>query len=147
MANRAQGIILVRNPRSVNPAKSVDMDVSFDGRPFIPFTAMPDDAAGSALYEGALNGDYGDISLAPGKDYYWTAGQWMEMAKPSVEEQSRIRRDELMQLAAARIAPLQDAHDLGMANSEEESALIAWKQYRVLLNRVDLSAPVWPEMP
>ncbi|WP_340608936.1 tail fiber assembly protein, partial [Xenorhabdus bharatensis] len=46
--------------------------------------------------------------------------------------------------------PLQDAVDLDMATKEEKAALLKWKKYRVLLNRVDCStAPdiVWPEQP
>ncbi|MGU7842176.1 tail fiber assembly protein [Burkholderia sp. AW33-5] len=49
--------------------------------------------------------------------------------------------------AAAQIAPLQDAVDLGVATDEEKARLIIWKQYRVSLNRVDLVDPVWPEEP
>uniref|UniRef100_UPI001ABF6203 tail fiber assembly protein n=1 Tax=Xenorhabdus miraniensis TaxID=351674 RepID=UPI001ABF6203 len=48
------------------------------------------------------------------------------------------------------IAPLQDAVDLDIATDAEQSALTAWRKYRVLLNRVDCStAPdiQWPEQP
>ncbi|CAM6643993.1 phage tail protein [Escherichia coli] len=48
------------------------------------------------------------------------------------------------------IAPLQDAVDLDIATEEETSLLAAWKTYRVLLNRVDISvAPdiEWPAVP
>ncbi|MBG6242237.1 MAG: tail fiber assembly protein, partial [Candidatus Symbiopectobacterium sp. Dall1.0] len=56
----------------------------------------------------------------------------------------------LMQKASAAIAPLQDAADLDMATEAESALLVAWKTYRVLLNRVDIStAPdiEWPEQP
>ncbi|WP_280176249.1 tail fiber assembly protein [Xenorhabdus stockiae] len=56
----------------------------------------------------------------------------------------------LMSQAAITIAPFQDAVDLDMATKEEKAALLKWKKYRVLLNRVDCStAPdiVWPEQP
>lgn len=58
-------------------------------------------------------------------------------------------RDMLLSAAAARIAPLQDAADLGVATSAESLALTSWKQYRVAVNRIDLTAasPVWPAMP
>ncbi|EOM6987716.1 tail fiber assembly protein, partial [Escherichia coli] len=48
------------------------------------------------------------------------------------------------------IAPLQDAVDLEMATDDEQALLLAWKKYRVLLNRVDTStAPdvEWPAVP
>jgi len=54
-------------------------------------------------------------------------------------------RDVLLGLAASRIAPLQDAADLGVATVDETAALKLWKQYRVAVNRVDLTvaSPTW----
>ncbi|EOY9274780.1 tail fiber assembly protein, partial [Cronobacter dublinensis] len=52
--------------------------------------------------------------------------------------------------AAAKMAPLQDAVDIGEATPDEVTMLRAWKGYRVALNRVDTGAApdiVWPEMP
>ncbi|MCA6221902.1 tail fiber assembly protein [Photorhabdus sp. UCH-936] len=46
--------------------------------------------------------------------------------------------------------PPQDAVDLGIATQMEKAALIIWKEYRVMLNRIDISqAPniEWPEQP
>lgn len=48
------------------------------------------------------------------------------------------------------IAPLQDAVDIGEATDEEIALLQAWKKYRVLVNRIDIStAPdiEWPPVP
>ncbi|ECA9704885.1 tail fiber assembly protein, partial [Salmonella enterica subsp. enterica serovar Bredeney] len=33
------------------------------------------------------------------------------------------------------------------ATDEEKARLLAWKKYRVLVNRVDTSKPEWPEQP
>lgn len=74
---------------------------------------------------------------------------------PTVEQLTLIAektRDSLLATAAIRIAPLQDAVDLGMATSAEQAALTAWKQYRVVLNRITQQAGFpaaieWPEMP
>lgn len=55
-----------------------------------------------------------------------------------------------LSFAASVIAPLQDAVDIGEATKEEAVLLLAWKKYRVQLNRVDTSkAPAveWPEKP
>lgn len=60
---------------------------------------------------------------------------------------AEARKSDLMQAAADAIAPLQDAVELGMATDGEAARLMGWKKYRVLLNRVDLSRPVWPEVP
>ncbi|CAK8740678.1 hypothetical protein SODG_004155 [Sodalis praecaptivus] len=69
------------------------------------------------------------------------------------DDESQSRRPEkayLMQQAHNAIAPLEDAIDLDMATEAEKLVLLAWKKYRVLLNRVDIStAPdvEWPVPP
>lgn len=61
-------------------------------------------------------------------------------------------RDAQLRLAALRIAPLQDAVDLGLATDAEAAQLLAWKGYRVELSRITEqegypSAVAWPEPP
>lgn len=61
-------------------------------------------------------------------------------------------RDELLRTAAIRIAPLQDAVDIGEATTAEEQQLLAWKRYRVALNRITEQPGFptvieWPETP
>ncbi|EAN4013524.1 phage tail protein, partial [Salmonella enterica] len=46
-----------------------------------------------------------------------------------------------------KIAPLQDAVDLDEATDKEKASLLAWRKYRVQVNRVDTLKPVWPEKP
>ncbi|WP_334469794.1 tail fiber assembly protein [Arsenophonus sp. PmNCSU2021_1] len=63
---------------------------------------------------------------------------------------AKREKAELMQMASIAIAPLQDAVDLDMATDAEKTSLLAWKKYRVLLNRVDISKTLdvaWPEAP
>ncbi|WP_334470861.1 tail fiber assembly protein [Arsenophonus sp. PmNCSU2021_1] len=63
---------------------------------------------------------------------------------------AKFEKAELMQMASIAIAPLQDAVDLDMATEAERAKLVAWKTYRVLLNRVDISKRpdiAWPEAP
>lgn len=75
------------------------------------------------------------------------------LAPPPISaEQASAERDARLTEAAIRIAPLQDAVDLGDASPAEEAGLTAWKRYRIAVNRVHLqpgfpSAIVWPEMP
>lgn len=74
------------------------------------------------------------------------------MAMPNSREDVYAERDRLLSIAALRIAPLQDAIDLGDASSDESLALTRWKQYRVSVNRVDQQDgfPVsvkWPDQP
>lgn len=83
-------------------------------------------------------------------------GKWMYVNGAVVErtyseseiiEQNKVQKASLLQHAAEAIAPLQDAVDLDMATEAEKQLLADWKIYRVLVNRVDCSKPVWPEMP
>lgn len=58
-------------------------------------------------------------------------------------------RDSLLADAALSIAPLQDASDIGEATDAETAALLAWKKYRVAVNRADLTQnpAAWPDKP
>lgn len=71
---------------------------------------------------------------------------------PPTAAEVKTERDRRLAEAAIRIAPLQDAVDLGEATAEEEQLLIEWKQYRITVNRVTLqsgypAAVVWPTRP
>jgi hypothetical protein len=90
MANAEQEVIKVRNPRSINPEKSVDVDISFDGEQFIPFAAMPDDTAGQSIYQEAIKGKYGEINISPGIEYYWSDDGWVEVVKPVAKIRTRL---------------------------------------------------------
>lgn len=64
--------------------------------------------------------------------------------------QANATRAELLAKATLKIAPLQDAVDIDDPTDAELASLKAWKQFRVALNRLDLStAPdiIWPEEP
>ncbi|MEQ1977064.1 MULTISPECIES: tail fiber assembly protein [unclassified Xenorhabdus] len=70
----------------------------------------------------------------------------MKQLQESVEK----KKKDLMYQASNIIAPLQDAVDLDLATDEEKVALIEWRKYRVLLNRIDCSTTpdiVWPKQP
>ncbi|MFQ2620512.1 tail fiber assembly protein [Aeromonas caviae] len=64
-------------------------------------------------------------------------------------QQAEAQRNALMAEANQQIAILADAVELGMAPAEEQTAYTAWRQYRVLLSRLDLTQqPVeWPPKP
>jgi hypothetical protein len=58
----------------------------------------------------------------------------------------------LLQVAGLRIAPLQDAVDLGVATESEQELLVRWKQYRVTLGRINTQegypkTVAWPDTP
>ncbi|WP_333892370.1 tail fiber assembly protein [Atlantibacter subterraneus] len=84
-------------------------------------------------------------------EWVWNGGAIVPrpVSDSELERQAAARRDELLAMATAKIAPLQDAVDLGMATEAETTLLQAWKTYRVLLNRIDITAQdiTWPEVP
>ncbi|EGY0998100.1 tail fiber assembly protein, partial [Salmonella enterica subsp. enterica serovar Braenderup] len=49
--------------------------------------------------------------------------------------------------AESAIAPLARAVKLKIATDEEFKRLEAWELYSVMVNRVDTSAPDWPDIP
>lgn len=61
---------------------------------------------------------------------------FLESLKPEPATEALRLRDEKLRAAAIRISPLQDAVDLNKATEAEGQALIAWKEYRVDLNRL-----------
>ncbi|HDC2643690.1 TPA: tail fiber assembly protein [Salmonella enterica] len=90
-------------------------------------------------------------SVSPDGEYQkWDGKAWVK--DEAAETAARLREAEgtksrLLQMASGKIAPLQDAVDLEFATDEEKSQLAEWKKYRVLVNRVDTSSPIWPEIP
>lgn len=87
--------------------------------------------AGEKALGGAFLFDGGEIIAAP-IDY---------------EAEAQRKKLELLTKANNVIATLQDAVELDMATDEEAEGLTQWRKYRVLLSRVDATAPVWPEVP
>ncbi|MFJ5855356.1 tail fiber assembly protein [Enterobacter cancerogenus] len=57
------------------------------------------------------------------------------------------KKSQLMRETGEAIAILQDAVDLGISTEEENELLLALRSYRVLVSRVDVDNPVWPEKP
>lgn len=95
----------------------------------------------AALFEGQSNGK----RITAGSD-----GRPIQAEPlPPTTAELASKRDALLAEAALRIAPLQDASDLGTSTAAETALLTAWKQYRVAVNRVDLTKPpvTWPSHP
>lgn len=118
-----------------------------------------------------LDGSYGDIDVtefieptpAEMTKYHKTtppAGQqlgtvddrpaWVDLPPPSHEQLVSLaeqQKSQMRKTADSEIVWLQDAVDAGSATEEETVALTEWKNYRVLLMRVDILKPVWPTPP
>ncbi|WGM02549.1 tail fiber assembly protein [Arsenophonus nasoniae] len=109
----------------------------------------------SAIYPNSLS--IVDIEKLP--DDFNIDEKWVfingKIARYQLTKQELIQQAEqnklfLMHNANMVITPLQDAVDLNMVTGEEKVKLTEWKKYRVLLNRVDLSAAPdikWPQKP
>ncbi|MBM3106200.1 tail fiber assembly protein [Pseudomonas sp. V1] len=75
-----------------------------------------------------------------GNFHYWDGFSWVldtEAQKESIRTKGVALRDEKLAVASTRIAPLQDAVDLGEATEVEQIMLLAWKRYRIELNRLE----------
>ncbi|ANY86000.1 tail fiber assembly protein [Pseudomonas putida] len=75
----------------------------------------------------------------PGEFYVWGGGDWVLDEVAQLNDKAAdalVERDSRLREATLRIAPLQDAVDLGEATSQEEALLVLWKKYRVALNRI-----------
>lgn len=94
------------------------------------------------------------VSVAPDGVYVkWDGKEWThdaEAEKLALVAQATQQKESLLALASSKIAPLQDAVDLGIATEEESALLIEWKKYRVLINRItpdDAPDIKWHEQP
>ncbi|MCE9947535.1 tail fiber assembly protein [Hafnia paralvei] len=93
-----------------------------------------------------------DGFLSDGKSWQFVEGVVVERVYTNDElvERAQLKKAHLLEEATIAISPLQDASDLGIATDAELARLKAWKTYRVLLSRVDVSkAPDidWPVAP
>ncbi len=83
----------------------------------------------------------------------WDGTQWVTdnaALKADQIEQAERQRMALLRHANESIALLQDAVDLDIATEAEKAALLEWKKYRIMLNRVNISLVSdieWPEQP
>lgn len=108
-------------------------------------TWSPPDGSQQILIEGDANPQIG---------LGYSNGVFEQPAPPQftpeqVQANNTVTRDALLSQATLAIAPLQDAVDLDMATDADTAMLKQWKQYRVAVNRVDLTqaSPAWPTAP
>ncbi|ULH12442.1 tail fiber assembly protein [Serratia marcescens] len=116
------------------------------------------------MYEqaGTLPADLVDVTDA---DYITFTGQppagkmrgskgkkpaWVDIPPPTPEETRQgwvTNKTRLLEEAEAVIRVLERAVKLDMATTEEKAKLEAWERYSVLLSRVDVDNPEWPDKP
>ena len=113
----------------------------------------------SRLYP--LNLSVTEVNTTDVPDGLNITGDWMwngekiiprEFTRQEKIDQAEAHRSELIAAAGEKIAPLQDASDLGITTKLEADQLMAWKSYRVKLNRLvftndqEISWPSPPEV-
>ncbi|EHJ8503201.1 tail fiber assembly protein [Salmonella enterica subsp. diarizonae serovar 47:k:z53:[z84]] len=64
-----------------------------------------------------------------------------------LRQQAEVKKLKLLEEAETVITPLARAVKRGIATDEEQKRLEAWELYSVMVNRVDTSAPDWPDIP
>lgn len=104
----------------------------------------------SDIYTRLMEGQQAGQSIVTGEDGQPILADAPGLTPEQLISRAASRKASLMSQANGAISPLQDAVDLGMASEQEVTLLQAWKTYRVLLNRIDVStAPDidWPEQP
>ncbi|MBS3894586.1 tail fiber assembly protein [Serratia marcescens] len=75
---------------------------------------------------------------------------WVDIPPPTQEETRQgwvTNKTRLLEEAEAVIRVLERAVKLDMATDEEKAQLEAWERYSVLLSRVDVDNPEWPDKP
>ena len=108
------------------------------------FVHISDDE-GQRILDSQING-----RIQPDDNGFPVLVTYPELTKDEQQERAEQKRQTLKSVADTEISWRQDAVDAGMATEEETAMLAAWRKYRVLLMRVDVSlAPDinWPEPP
>ena len=90
--------------------------------------------------------------LEPFQFSRWNGKKWVldeDEQKEFKIKQNKILKNSLLNEANENISILQDSIDFDMAEDGDEEKLKAWKKYRILLNRIDISniTVVFPEKP
>lgn len=114
---------------------------------------LPEDAEVISAFDHAVI--FAGVAEGKAIDFSGAKPTLIDPPPPTAEQYRQtalLQRDEGLSLAALRIAPLQDAVDLGQASEEVRARLIKWKQYRIELQEIDQQAGfpehiLWPLSP
>jgi len=112
----------------------------------------PDDAVvvSESDHKKLLDGQSSGKVISSNSDGYPVLSDRPEPTQEELTAAAEMQRDELKSEATEKIILLQDAVDIGDVSDTEKESLIAWKKYRISLNRLDLSAAPdinWPAKP
>ena len=90
--------------------------------------------------------------LTPNGLWHWDGKQFIDLSQTDTVQQqtAQQKKTALLALAAQKIAPLEDAEILGDITEDEATQLLAWRRFRLQVNRIDITlAPNidWPVRP
>lgn len=127
---------------SFNPNSKEIIHFSYDASTIFPLNQIVIEIAPENVPDEFT--DAGENAL--GGTFIFKDGKIIAAPVDHVAE-ARSKKKELLTQANNVISTLQDAVDLSMSTEEENSSLVEWKRYRVLLSRVDPNKPDWPLKP
>lgn len=127
---------------SFNPDSKEIVHFSYDASAIFPLNQIVIEIAPENVPDEFT--DAGENAL--GGAFIFKDGEIIAAPVDHVAE-ARSKKQELLTQANNVISTLQDAVDLKMSTEEENSSLVEWKRYRVLLNRVAPNKPDWPLKP
>lgn len=108
------------------------------------FVHISDDE-GQRILDSQING-----RIQPDDNGFPVLVTYPELTKDEQQARAEQKRQTLKSVADTEISWRQDAVDAGIATEEETATLAAWRKYRVLIMRVDVSLTQdinWPEPP
>lgn len=123
-----------------------------DKAAFVSGAGWPEDAKeiSERWYNCLLEGQAKGKLIVPDKYSYPILAEPPAPTQGDLIAMATRKKSSLLSAASEAIAPLQDAENLGIATSDEKTALERWRLYRVMLNRVDVNAApniLWPDLP
>ncbi|HBC7421595.1 TPA: tail fiber assembly protein [Serratia marcescens] len=100
---------------------------------------MPSDPTeyGRQLFDECAAGKHGDVAAFVPPIY----------TPEEIRSQAAQKKAQLLDDAYATMKPLELAVKHDMATDEDKAKLDTWERYSVLLSRVDVDNPEWPDKP
>lgn len=123
------------NLRSKNIEKYIDCDVTYNDS-IIAYTTMPNDPISAEVYQMFKAKK---VSIAPGEDYDWIDGKWVQHSQERIYEMQQLSEEAKKQqitLLTNQIEALKDKINLGIStdvDADKEKLLSLTKERAMLV--------------